>query len=397
MKADILNLSEIAAPWSPAGVRRVPLPRVLYGLVLDPSKKFGSMEEQIVLLAERFRAEGSLFLPLFICDPDADLTQFRQRGIDAHCLELSRFSWSTLRNLGRLLRTRRIDLVHWNFMPPLTNRYVWALSLLAPRVRHWFTDHNSRLLPLPPPPAGAMKFVKRLLLRRYSRAVCVSRYVQECLEAQGVWSNLVCIRHFINTERFQPDAAVRRQLRTTMNADDHFVLLVVGQLIKEKGVDVAVRALAELPSVRLWVVGEGPEEEALRRLIAELRLEERVQLLGLQRHVQPYLQAADCFVCPSLWGEAAGLVNLEAQSCGTPVIASRIGGIPEYVADDRTGLLFPPGDHQALAHCIRRLVEDAELQRRFVAQARTDALEHFSPQARIPEYLDLYRRWKGPL
>lgn len=396
MKSDILNLRESTAIWPGAAADRTRLPRVLYSLALDPSNKFGSMEEQIVLLAQRFREESGLFVPLFICDPAADLTSFRQRGIDAYCLDLRRFRWHTYRQLSRLIREQRIDLIHWNFTPPLANRYVWALSLLRPSVHHWFTDHNSRLFPIPPPPSGAVKYLKRLLLRRYSRVICISRYVRECLEEQGVWSNLVCLAHFINTERFQPDSIARRQVRSALDADNQFVLLVVGQLIQEKGVDVAVRATADLPGVLLWVVGEGPEKERLNQLIADLQLGERVRLLGLQRQVQPFLQAADCFVCPSLWGEAAGLVNLEAQACGAPVIASRIGGIPEYVADDRTGFLFPPGDHRALAHCVRRLLEDKERRRLFVEQARREALEHFSPEACIPEYIDLYSRWKDP-
>ncbi|MFO0964220.1 MAG: glycosyltransferase family 4 protein [Gemmataceae bacterium] len=376
---------------------RAALPRVLYGLVLDPGKKYGSMEEQIVLLADRFRQEGGLFLPLFIGDPDADASQFQRRGIDAHCLELRRFSWRTLLRLRRLIQSRGIDLVHWNFMPPLTNRYTWALSFLTPRVRHWFTDHNSRLLPVAAPPTGLRKACKRLLLKRYGQVLCVSRYVRDCLEEQGVWSNLACLTHFVNTERFRPDPASRARLRAALEADERFVLVVVGHLIKEKGVDVALRALAELPAnVALWVAGSGPEQEALERLIADLRLDERVRLLGLQRDVQPYLQAADCFVCPSLWGEAAGLVNLEAQACGTPLIASRIGGIPEYVVEGRTGLLFPPGDHHALAACVRRLVVDADLRARFARDARAHALEHFSPDVRLPEWVDLYRQWRKP-
>src|SRR5947207_7656953 len=111
------------------------LPRVLSAVMLDPGKKYGSMEEQIVLLGHAFRNEGSLFLPLFICAPEAaDVEQFRRRGLAAECLELRRFRWRTLWRLLRVLRRERIEVVHWNFMPPLTNWYVWALSLFAPLV-----------------------------------------------------------------------------------------------------------------------------------------------------------------------------------------------------------------------------------------------------------------------
>lgn len=185
-------------------------------------------------------------------------------------------------------------------------------------------------------------------------------------------------------------------MRTALNVGDRFVLVTVGQLIKEKGIDVVIRALSELPpNVVLWIIGAGKEESSLRELISDRKLEDRAQILGLQRHVQPYLQAADCFVCPSLWGEAAGLVNLEAQACGTPLIGSRIGGIPEYVADERTGLLFTPGDSQALARCVRRLMGDPALRERLGHAAREHALEHFSPEARLPEWLDLYRDWRN--
>jgi glycosyltransferase involved in cell wall biosynthesis len=74
-----------------------------------------------------------------------------------------------------------------------------------------------------------------------------------------------------------------------------------------------------------------------------------------------------------------------------PVVASRIGGIPEYVEDGQTGLLFPPGDAQALADCLRRLAADPELCRRMGRQARDRAVERFSPHARLNAYLDLYR------
>jgi glycosyltransferase involved in cell wall biosynthesis len=102
------------------------------------------------------------------------------------------------------------------------------------------------------------------------------------------------------------------------------------------------------------------------------------------------MQAADCLVCPSLWAEAAGLVILEAMACGLPVVASRIGGIPEFVIDGVTGYLIPPGDHNLLAIRIRALLDDPLSRRMMGLSARTLGTEQYSAQRRLPEFLGLY-------
>src|SRR5262249_30654550 len=156
--------------------------------------------------------------------------------------------------------------------------------------------------------------------------------------------------HFINTDRFRPNLAIREAVRREHGCEQRFVALLAAHLIPEKGVDVAIRALVETPqNVVLWIVGTGPEQACLQALTAKLGLPDRIKFFGQQPEVQPFMQAADCLLCPSLWAEAAGFVNIEALATGLPVLASRIGGIPEYVDDCRTGILFPPGDHQALA------------------------------------------------
>jgi glycosyltransferase involved in cell wall biosynthesis len=371
-----------------------PLHRVLYAILLDPAQKFGSMEEQIYFLARAFQNRGGLFLPLFLCPPAPGKTRhFEERGVPAECLDLRRFRFRTLWRLLRLIRRERIEVVHWNFTQPVTNPYLWWLTLLAPRVKHYFTDHNSRFMPMRGTPGRLARLLKRPLLKRYRKVWCVSRFVRDCLERERSWSNTVTCLHFINTDRFRPDDEVRDSVRREMSADGRFVLMMVAHLIKEKGVDVALRALAELPQdVALWVAGDGGEAEALRRLAGELGLGERVRFLGLQRDVAPYMQAADALACPSLWAEAAGLVNLEGHACGLPVVGSRIGGIPEYVADGETGLLFTPGDHHEMAACVRRLRDDPQLCRRMGGAARARAVEHFSPESRLDAYLELYRK-----
>jgi glycosyltransferase involved in cell wall biosynthesis len=183
-------------------------------------------------------------------------------------------------------------------------------------------------------------------------------------------------------------------VRRELDCADRFVVLAVANLIPEKGIDVLLRAVPLTPpEVRVWVVGTGPETATLHALRDQLGLQERVRFFGQQAQVQPYMQAADCLVCPSLWAEAAGLVNLEALSTGLPVLASRIGGIPEYVEEDATGLLFPPGDHRMLAELICRLHQQPELRQRLGAAARATATRRFAVPARLDDYLNLYRMY----
>jgi glycosyltransferase involved in cell wall biosynthesis len=392
--AGLGNLEVQARPVREPAAAGAPVPRVLYAVAIAPGHKFGSIEDQILTLAARFQAEGSLFLPLFLNAPVADgLAFFHSQGVLAEALELRRFRWGTLRRLLRLLREHRIDAIHWNFTSPLGNAYLWWLTLLRPGLRHYFTDHISRFVPLPPPRRGPRAWLKRLLLKRYAKVFGISDFVVGCLRAQGVWpAGVACCRYFINTDRFRPDAAARSRLRREQSAEGRFVILVAAQLIQDKGIDVLIRAMADLPAEAvLWVIGEGPARAALDAQIAQQGLTERVRMLGHRFDVAPFMQAADCFVCPSRWAEAVGLVNLEAAACGLPVVASRIGGIPEHVTDGRTGLLFTPGDAAALAGCLGRLLGDRTLTRRLGEQARAQAVERFSIDARLSEVLELYR------
>lgn len=369
------------------------LRRVLFAIDLNPTRKFGSLEEQILLLTLEARRQGGVCVPLFITDaPAGQALAFPEAGFEVHCLDLLRWRLRTFWALWRLVRRHRIEIIHWHLMPPLRNPYVWAMTLVAPGVDHYFTDHVSRSLTPTPPPTGPARWFKRLFLARYGRVIGVSRYVQKQLAEQGVWRAPQCQIHFVNTDRFRPNEVVRAEVRRQRRVEDRFVVLLVANLIREKGVAIALQALTQLPSrVVLWVAGEGEHRSELEQLARSLGLVDRVTFLGNQVHTQPFLQAADCAVCPSLWAEAAGLVNLEAQACGLPVVASRVGGIPEYVLDGQTGLLFEPGDAGAMADCLCRLVEEPGLCRRLGESALRHAREQFSVEARLPEYIAHYR------
>src|SRR5262245_60829972 len=359
---------------------------------MNPSLKYGSLEEQIFSLACAFQKEGSLFLPLFQSAPGPEaLDLYHAAGLQVEWLDLEALDFANVHRLMRLIHQHQIEILHWNLYPPV-NVYICSLVLLLPRLTHYFTDHVTRELPLTLSAGGPRRAIKRVLFRRYSKVLCVSDFVLRCLKAEGLWPNLRTCTHFINTERFRPDDSARSFLRDELQAADQFVVLVVAQLVDWKGVDVVFRALRSLPSRFVaWIVGDGPDARRLAELCRTLGLEARVRFFGYQVDVSRYMQAADCLVCPTVWAEAAGLVILEGLACQLPVIASAVGGIPEFVEDRRTGFLFPPGDDAQLAERILRLEHDPEARRRMGWEARSVMVERFSTEKRLSEYLDLYR------
>lgn len=135
------------------------------------------------------------------------------------------------------------------------------------------------------------------------------------------------------------------------------ILLSTSRLVRQKGIDVAIRALAELPDATLVVLGEGPERPALEALARELGVAERVHLPGRVPDVAAWLRRASVYVHPARW-EGFGLGVLEAMLAGLPVVASNVSSLPELVANGETGLLVPPDDPSALARAIATVTHE---------------------------------------
>ena len=162
-------------------------------------------------------------------------------------------------------------------------------------------------------------------------------------------------------------------------------LITVCRLVPWKRVDALIRLLAELPDTRLVIAGDGPLRADLEALAGSCGLADRVVFLGdvPQSAVRGYLQQADAFVLNSSY-EGLPHVVLEAMSAGVPVIATAVGGTPEVVENEVTGLLLPPGDAGALRCAVQRLWRDPLLGRKLVAGAAGKLVGEFS----FPSMLD---------
>ncbi|MCS6805688.1 MAG: glycosyltransferase [Acidobacteriota bacterium] len=140
-------------------------------------------------------------------------------------------------------------------------------------------------------------------------------------------------------------------------------LLSVGRLVPEKGFHLSIEAVCRLRGSFVYrIIGDGPERSKLEELIRQARLTDRVTLVGAQPREQVFRSMAesDIYVCPSL-RESYGVANLEASYFRLPVIASRVGGVPEIVHHGVTGWLVPPGDVAALAAHIQQLMDEPQL------------------------------------
>lgn len=174
------------------------------------------------------------------------------------------------------------------------------------------------------------------------------------------------------------------------------VLLTLGRLAADKGVDIAIRALAALPEPAILVVaGSGPSENELRRLSDRTGVAGRVRFIGgiAQPDVPEVMRAADVFWFPTVRDEAAPLVLPQAMASALPVVASRIGGIPDYV--DRPGeqaILVAPRDMAGLADATRPLLESPELRAALGAAARERVLAEFSLERMTERTVSVYRR-----
>jgi alpha-maltose-1-phosphate synthase len=191
------------------------------------------------------------------------------------------------------------------------------------------------------------------------------------------------IRNGIDTAEYSPDAATDVLERYGVDPARPSVVFV-GRVTRQKGLPVLLRAAADIDPAAQLVICAGqadtPElESEVNDLARELRAGRAgvVWLSGMlaKREVIQLLSHATVFACPSLY-EPLGIVNLEAMACGTAVVGSKVGGIPEVVADGQTGLLVPPGDPAALAQAVNELVTDerqaAEMGRRGRARAEAE-------------------------
>jgi glycosyltransferase involved in cell wall biosynthesis len=225
----------------------------------------------------------------------------------------------------------------------------------------------------------------RIMQRRIDPMLCCSYFNAWQLRTRFRHRLPTVIYNGVDTDRFTPDGDVPG-LRASMHVpEDAVVFGFVGRLVGWKGLKILLQALVEpclreVP-LRLLVVGDGPQRSELARLSDELGIGDRVSFQPAMPHaaVAGCYRAIDVGVFPSVGDEAFGITIAEAMSCGRPVVATYIGGIPEVVGNEGTcGLLVPPGNPHELAKAMRALALDPQRRRKMGDAARARIQQNYT-------------------
>ena len=354
----------------------------------------GGGQTAVLLLAENL--DRSRFEAIVSSAGEGPLAEeSRRKGIAYIPVPLGkRVSLQPAREIAAVLRENRIDLLHTHGgIAGIYGRSA-ARRARTPAVVH--TLHGIHYLHYRNP------FLRQLyviLERRCSRStdrlilVCQSDLRQARKHRLASEAKMTVI---LNGMDPQPEPAAHEVARRRSDLGwppDRPVVGTVARLHRQKGVVNLLRAAPEIlrafPEVNIAVVGDGPQNDSLRREAQRLNLEDRFLFLGERKDAAALMALFDIFVLPSLW-EGLPFVLVEAAALGKPIVATAVDGVPEILEDRKTGFLVQPGDPSALAAAVIRLLGDKKAARRLGETARTLVPPRFPLRRMIDQTENLY-------
>ncbi len=349
-------------------------------LELESSRGWGGQERRTARLVGHL--DPQRFEVHFGVHPESGLWQRRKElGATFHPLALRQsYDLPALWRLVRLVRREGIDILATH-----SGKDAW-LGALAGRITGRPVVRTRHLQT----PIGSP-----ISYNLGTRVVCVSRQVADHLRERGVRPEKLEVIHTgIDTGRFRPER--RGRLRALLEVGPETPLIgIVAVLRKAKRHEDLIDAFMALGGeAHLVIMGSGPQQANLERRIADSGGQARIHLLGRRDDVPLLLPDLDVFVLPSEM-EALGTAILEASACGVPVVASRVGGIPECVMEGETGFLFEAHDVAALRAHLRRLLERPDLCRGMGRAGRTFIEREFSVERMVERTEALYEGLAG--
>jgi glycosyltransferase involved in cell wall biosynthesis len=293
--------------------------------------------------------------------------------------------------LTRLLRRERPEVFHAHMSSPVACKWGLAAAVAArvPAVLGTVQVGGYE------PPDHSAYLQLRSLARGVDRYLAVSREIAgELVERLG-WpeAKIEVVYNAVDLARVDVEAppGLREELGGGRQGP---LVLTPARLDAQKGHRTLFEAIPQVPDATFVLAGEGPEREALEALAAQLGISGRVRFLGRREDVPELLAACDVFALPSLY-EGSSLAVLEAMAARIPIVSSAIGGTEELIEDGRSGLLVAPGDSEALAAALRRVLGDPGLRKSLAAHARERVEAGLTREATASKVTGVYRELLG--
>jgi glycosyltransferase involved in cell wall biosynthesis len=307
---------------------------------------FGGTESALFQTACRLRSRGHDVHVLSIKTIGRIGKRLEREGVPVTSLEMPEsVGFATLMSgcwkMARWLRARRVDVVH-SFLPRANVMSRVAVRLARMRVPHISSERSTDLKR-----RHAVALLNRYTVRWTDRVLAVSATVRQVLiERERIpAAKIRVLENGIDLHAI--DATPRVDLRSLIGLGPDVALLCsAGRLVADKGHIYLLRAIGAMQErgrVHLAIVGEGPEESALRSEAAAAGIGDRVHFMGYRDDLIGILKSTDVFVLPSL-EEGIPVVVLEAMACSVPVVATDVGGVAALVESRRTGLIVPPAE-----------------------------------------------------
>ncbi len=230
-------------------------------------------------------------------------------------------------------------------------------------------------------------------LQQSDGVTAVSRFLKQATIETFDFDEIEVIPNFICPTFYQRNLDLPLRQKYSPNGEKLLVHVSNFRPVKrpQDCIEIIAKVREKGGDVRLLMVGDGPERSACEYLAKQLGARDFVKFVGKRANIADYLAIADVFLLPSE-SESFGLAALEAQACEVPVIASRIGGIPEVVSDKETGFLSDIGDTEKMSEDVLKLINNEEMRQEFGKKAREQAVSRYSATEIIPQYLKYYEK-----
>jgi len=322
---------------------------------------------------------------LYATNDAKNIEEIKKKNVRIWTLDLkNKYNPSSIIKIKNIIKREQYDIVHVHLFP--SNAIVALSSLfLKKSIAYLFTIHSTfnrrRSIKI-------FKIIDGLVYSRYAKIICISKQVQDSLIkwVPKIKEKIEIIPNGIPMNSKSNDNPLMKK----------YDVLFVGRLVQQKGINFLLEAVSILQKkykkiIRVAIVGDGPIKKELIKMCEELKIKDSVEFLGFQRDVDQIMRSSRVLVLPSRW-EGFGMVLLEAMKNKLPIIATKVGGIPEIITNEHEGILVPAENPKILANSINCVLENSELRNQLIQNAYKKVQSHYSIEKYAHNMFNLYSK-----